>query len=204
MSSPEILVFLFFMITDPKTTPRGTRSRALYAVSIGLLAALLNAPARTEFWSKVAVLGALAIVCAARPLFERVPVFRLEPRRLAAAVALLLVGYTAAMAGAGIRARPEGAAAALTHSGRLPRIAILRRGWSSRSNSIPGRFPPRRRKKPKQVSRLGASLRIACRCLQLRFHKWRAFYEDCAARLDIEKQRHCGRVEEFHFGEVKL
>ncbi|HYX12037.1 MAG TPA: FG-GAP-like repeat-containing protein, partial [Candidatus Acidoferrum sp.] len=125
VSSPEILVFLFFMITDPKTTPRGTRARALYAVSIGLLAALLNAPARTEFWSKVAVLGALAAVCAARPLFERVPVFRLEPRRLAAAVALLLVGYTAAMAGAGIRARPEGAAAALAHSGRLPRVAIL-------------------------------------------------------------------------------
>jgi hypothetical protein len=125
VTSPEILVFLFFMITDPKTIPESTRARALYAVSIGLVAALLIAPARTEFWSKVAVLGALAIVCAARPLLERVTLFRLEPRRLAAAVALLAVGYTAAIAGAGVRARPEGAAAPLAHTGALPQIAIL-------------------------------------------------------------------------------
>jgi hypothetical protein len=125
VTSPEILVFLFFMITDPKTIPQGTRARALYAVSIGLLAALLNAPARTEFWSKVAVLGALAIVCGARPLLERVTLFRLEPRRLAAAVAVGLIGYTAAMAGAGIRARGEGTVAALAHTGRLPSIAIM-------------------------------------------------------------------------------
>ena len=25
VTSPEVLVFLFFMITDPKTTPKGTR-----------------------------------------------------------------------------------------------------------------------------------------------------------------------------------
>jgi hypothetical protein len=125
VTSPEILVFLFFMITDPKTIPQGTRARAVYAISIGLLAALLNAPARTEFWSKVAVLAALALVCAARPVLERVTVFRLEPRRLAAAVALLVVGYTAALAGAGIRARPETTAAPLAHTGSLPRIAIL-------------------------------------------------------------------------------
>src|SRR5204862_1310455 len=62
VTSPEILVFLFFMITDPRTIPASPRARLAYAVSIGLLAALLIAPARTEFWSKVAVLGALAIV----------------------------------------------------------------------------------------------------------------------------------------------
>ena len=66
--SPEILVFLFFMITDPKTIPAGKVGRRVYAVSIGLLAALLIAPQTTEFGSKVAVLAALAIVCAARPL----------------------------------------------------------------------------------------------------------------------------------------
>jgi Na+-translocating ferredoxin:NAD+ oxidoreductase RnfD subunit len=68
--SPEILVFLFFMITDPKTIPAGRVGRRVYAVSIGLLAALLIAPQTTEFGSKVAVLSALAIVCAARPLLE--------------------------------------------------------------------------------------------------------------------------------------
>ncbi|HWL32096.1 MAG TPA: FG-GAP-like repeat-containing protein, partial [Gaiellaceae bacterium] len=68
--SPEILVFLFFMITDPKTIPAGKLGRRVYAVSIGLLAALLLAPQTTEFGAKVAVLSALAIVCAARPLLE--------------------------------------------------------------------------------------------------------------------------------------
>jgi hypothetical protein len=125
VTSPEILVFLFFMITDPRTIPKATRGRALYGVSVGLLAALLFAPARTEVWSKVAVLGALAIVCGARPLLERAPALRLEPRRLAAAAAVLLVGYTAAIAAAGIRARPEAQVPALAHAGRLPQIAIL-------------------------------------------------------------------------------
>ena len=68
--SPEILVFLFFMITDPKTIPAGKTGRRVYAVSIGLLAALLLAPQTTEFGSKVAVLSALALVCAARPVLE--------------------------------------------------------------------------------------------------------------------------------------
>ena len=125
VTSPEILVFLFFMITDPKTTPKAMRSRAVYAVSIGLLAALLNAPARTEFWSKVAVLGALAAVCAAAPLVERLPRLRLEPRRLAVAAVILVAGYVAAIAGAGIRARPLPAAPPLAHTGRLPAITIL-------------------------------------------------------------------------------
>ncbi len=68
--SPEILVFLFFMITDPKTIPAGKAGRRVYAVAIGLLAALLIAPQTTEFGSKVALLAALAIVCAARPVLE--------------------------------------------------------------------------------------------------------------------------------------
>ena len=66
--SPEILVFLFFMITDPKTIPRAGRRAGSTRSAIGLLAALLIAPQTTEFGTKVAVLAALAIVCAARPL----------------------------------------------------------------------------------------------------------------------------------------
>ena len=52
----------------PEDDPRGRTGRRVYAVSIGLLAALLLAPQTTEFGSKVAVLSSLAIVCAARPL----------------------------------------------------------------------------------------------------------------------------------------
>ncbi len=68
--SPEILVFLFFMITDPKTTPASRGARRAFGASIGLLSVLLIAPQTTEFATKVAVLGALTLVCAARPLVE--------------------------------------------------------------------------------------------------------------------------------------
>ena len=32
VTSPEVLVFLFFMITDPKTAPPARRARVVYAV----------------------------------------------------------------------------------------------------------------------------------------------------------------------------
>ena len=57
VTSPEILVFLFFMITDPKTTPTSSAGRRAYAVGVGLLATLLIAPQTTEFATKVAILG---------------------------------------------------------------------------------------------------------------------------------------------------
>jgi Na+-translocating ferredoxin:NAD+ oxidoreductase RnfD subunit len=71
ISSPEILVFLFFMSTDPKTIPATGRGRIVYAVSIGLLAAFFVAPAQTEFGAKLGVLTALFIVCGTRPFIEQ-------------------------------------------------------------------------------------------------------------------------------------
>ena len=90
--SPEILVFLFFMITDPKTIPAGRVGRRVYAVAIGALAVLLIAPQTTEFGTKVAVLGALALVCARRPARSsssspRRPLAGHRPSRLALAAA---------------------------------------------------------------------------------------------------------------------
>src|SRR5436305_2484533 len=80
VTSPEVLVFLFFMITDPKTAPRGGRARLAYAVSLGLLGALLIAPTTTEFASKVALLGSLAIVCLALPVLRALPRRFVNPR----------------------------------------------------------------------------------------------------------------------------
>ncbi len=68
ITSPEVFIFMSFMITDPRTAPETPRGRRIYAVSIGLLASLLIAPQTTEFAAKVALLGTLTIVCAARPL----------------------------------------------------------------------------------------------------------------------------------------
>jgi hypothetical protein len=123
--SPEILVFLFFMLTDPKTVPSGPRERIVFAVSVALLAAVLVALAPTEFWAKVAVLGALAIVCAARPVAAVAPSVRLQP----AAVPVLLLGLVVYMAGllvAGASTRPTTVASRATASevARLPQIVI--------------------------------------------------------------------------------
>jgi Na+-translocating ferredoxin:NAD+ oxidoreductase RnfD subunit len=96
VTSPEVLVFLFFMITDPKTAPRSGSARVAYAISLGLLGALLIAPTRTEWAAKVGLLAALAIVCAMKPVLAYVPRRRLIVLAAAAAcaypVALIVVG----------------------------------------------------------------------------------------------------------------
>ncbi len=122
--SPEILVFLFFMITDPKTIPAGKVGRRIYAVSIGLLAALLIAPQTIEFGTKVAVLSALALVCFTRPLIEvflsvarvrglsGLGLSALVARRAAVGAAALVgaVAFTGLLVVAGVPARSSAAA----------------------------------------------------------------------------------------------
>jgi Na+-translocating ferredoxin:NAD+ oxidoreductase RnfD subunit len=69
--SPEVLIFLFFMITDPRTTPRGRVARTVFGALVGVVAGLLVASQGTEFATKVGILAALIVVCVARPLVER-------------------------------------------------------------------------------------------------------------------------------------
>ncbi len=99
-TSPEVLVFVFFMVTDPRTTPTGRAARIGFGGAVGLLAALLSAPMQTEFATKVALLGALVVACGATPLGPLLR--RIRPRRAAAlacipaaAGALLLAGLPA-------------------------------------------------------------------------------------------------------------
>jgi len=124
LTSPEVLVFLFFMITDPRTSPRGQRERAVYAVSVGLLAALLIAPMRSEYAHKVALLGALALVCAARPLLALV-LLRLGRRRLAVLAVAALAAYAGALVATGLSTRLATRAAAPLRPGELPAITIV-------------------------------------------------------------------------------
>jgi hypothetical protein len=72
MTSPEVLIFLFFMITDPKTVPSGRGSRLAFGFLVAVASTLLMAPQTNEFGTKVALLGGLALVCACRPIVERV------------------------------------------------------------------------------------------------------------------------------------
>ncbi|MBS1265524.1 MAG: hypothetical protein MAG471_01369 [Acidimicrobiaceae bacterium] len=111
MTSPETILFAFFMITDPRIVPADRRRRIVFAVAVAAASALLMAPHTTEFGAKVGLLGGLVIVCAARPLLQAV----LERRSVAVpghvmvgVTALLLVGAPIAVAVAGRPARaPE-------------------------------------------------------------------------------------------------
>ena len=125
--SPEILVFLFFMLTDPRTVPAGSRQRVHFGVTVALVAALLVAASSTEFWAKVGVLGALTIVCAVRPL-AAVVTSSIRPSRLVLAVLLIAVaaGYAGAVLAAESTTRaatPTGVRPA-TQRIKIPRIVI--------------------------------------------------------------------------------
>jgi hypothetical protein len=122
VTSPEVLVFLFFMITDPKTAPSGPRARIVYAVTLGLLGALLIAPTTTEFAAKVALLSALAIVCLAMPLLRLLPQFPM--RRLAYSLPLVAGLYVIALV-FGTSTAPPAAAAAAVGARELPPIQIV-------------------------------------------------------------------------------
>ncbi|HEV2953270.1 MAG TPA: hypothetical protein VG015_04195 [Candidatus Dormibacteraeota bacterium] len=75
MTSPEVLVFAFFMLSDPKTVPAGRVARILFGITVAFLSVLLLAPTGTEFWTKTALLGSLVVACALR-----VPAASLLPR----------------------------------------------------------------------------------------------------------------------------
>jgi Na+-translocating ferredoxin:NAD+ oxidoreductase RnfD subunit len=69
--SPEVLVFVFFMMSDPQTAPRTPRGRVVYGVATAVLTAGLVYFQPTEFGIKLAILSSLIVVCAAVPLIER-------------------------------------------------------------------------------------------------------------------------------------
>lgn len=114
VTSPEVLIFLFFMITDPRTVPTGRVGRVVFGGLVGLVSALFMAPQTDEFGAKVGLLAGLVVVCATRPIIERfVPasrsaedrVRRYAERRVAGAAtaamtAILLI--TTALASSGL------------------------------------------------------------------------------------------------------
>ena len=142
VTSPEVLLFMFFMITDPKTVPRGRVARIAFAVSVGLLGALLIAPQKTEFGAKVGLLSALTIACAARPLLESLlpapgeagdrlgsALRRIAPRPALAGAAVVLApaAYVVLLLAAGTPARlgSDALAAGGPVGSSLPPVTVL-------------------------------------------------------------------------------
>ena len=71
VTSPEVLIFLFFMITDPRTAPAGRVGRVVFGLLVALASTVLMAPQTNEFGTKVGLLAGLVAVCAIRPLLDR-------------------------------------------------------------------------------------------------------------------------------------
>ena len=97
VTSPEVLIFLFFMITDPRTVPAGQVGRVAFGLLVAVACVLLMAPQTDEWWTKVGLLSGLVVVCAVRPLLDQaVP----EPR--SAADDLRTFAVTPGIAGAAL------------------------------------------------------------------------------------------------------
>jgi hypothetical protein len=69
--SPEVLIFTFFMITDPQTAPKSKMGRNIYAMATAAVAAGLIGIQSTEFGIKVAILSSLLLTCALSPAMDR-------------------------------------------------------------------------------------------------------------------------------------
>ena len=69
-TSPELLIFVCFMASDPATAPKLPRARLSYGASIAVVSAALIALQPTEYGIKVAILASLTIVCSIVPLID--------------------------------------------------------------------------------------------------------------------------------------
>ena len=94
VTSPEVLIFLFFMITDPKTVPAGRVGRVAFGFLVAVASTLLMAPQTDEFGTKVGLLAGLVVLCTARPILDR-----LLPEPRSAADNLRLFGTRLARGG---------------------------------------------------------------------------------------------------------
>jgi Na+-translocating ferredoxin:NAD+ oxidoreductase RnfD subunit len=163
--SPEILVFLFFMITDPKTIPSGRSGRLAYAVSIGLLATLLIAPQDDEFGTKVAVLASLTIVCAAWPLLallRRPAAVRVGRAALGGAALVGAVGFAGLLVVAGAPARSS------TSETALPEAPVNELVSVTIAASSAGLQPLDRRSADRIAADVAADLRVEAEALRRR------------------------------------
>lgn len=132
VTSPELLVFLFFMITDPKAIPRGHVARVGLAIVVAMLAVLFMAPQQTEFGAKVALLASLTVFCAVHKYVEHsFPAARSEDdhlgvwvRKVTPARGLLVAGSVGVFV---IAVLVVGTAARSPAAGSVPEVATSER-----------------------------------------------------------------------------
>lgn len=106
VTSPEVLIYAAFMVTDPRVIPRGKVGRVVFATLVGVLCTLFMAPQTDEFGTKVGLLAGLVPLCAGRYVLER----RL-PKPKTAADSLL--GFGRGLLGGGTGSGPARRAAGI-------------------------------------------------------------------------------------------
>ena len=79
-TSPELFIFVFFMMSDPQTTPKSPLGRIIYGATTAVVVAGLLFFQTTEFGIKLAILSGLTVVCALVPLIELAARRIAEPR----------------------------------------------------------------------------------------------------------------------------
>ena len=141
VTSPELLIFVFFMITDPKTIPVKPAGRVVWAFSLALVCALLMAPQTTEFGAKVGLLAGLVVMCPFRGLFDRwavaraplaapgSPVLSVFGKGMAIGGSLVLAGVVVVAAGTPARPSPMESSSATVAAvevevGALPTVSV--------------------------------------------------------------------------------
>ncbi|MEX0658837.1 MAG: RnfABCDGE type electron transport complex subunit D [Egibacteraceae bacterium] len=68
--SPETLIFVLFMMSDPQTAPKTLVGRLVYGTTTAVVAAGLLAFQPTEFGVKLSILSSLTLTCAFVPFIE--------------------------------------------------------------------------------------------------------------------------------------
>jgi hypothetical protein len=105
--SPEVLIFVFYMMSDPRTAPQGRSARIAYGSLTAIGAAGLIVIQPTEYGIKVGLLVALTVACAVVPLLDGLvssqarrrvtPALRPHLSPIAVAVVLIAVATPAAV-----------------------------------------------------------------------------------------------------------
>ncbi len=131
VTSPEVMIFLFFMITDPKTIPAGNVGRIAFGLLTAMASTLLLAPQTDEWGTKVGLLAGLVIVSAMRPIIER-----LLPEPRSAADDIREFGSRLLLGGAGV-ARAGLRLGLATAAVLLLGVAIVAAGTPARGLVVP-------------------------------------------------------------------
>ncbi len=66
VTSPELLIFAFFMVPDPRTVPETQLGRFVFGVLVAFLSVVLIGATTLEFWTKTAILASLVFACGGR------------------------------------------------------------------------------------------------------------------------------------------